>query len=140
MKSTSQAATARFAKTAACAAGATVRDRALVYALAGELGTGKTTFTKAFAKALGVTGRVTSPSFLIMKHYPLPRGKTFVHIDAYRLNGPEELSRLGFQNLLEDPDNIIVVEWADKVKDVVPKDARWLRFEHGERENERLIE
>ena len=106
-------------------------DRATVVGLYGDLGAGKTTFTQAVAKALGVTETLNSPTFLIMKSYPLP--STFyhllIHIDAYRLKSSEELKKLRFDDLLVDPHNLILIEWADKVADVLPQNHIKLRFE-----------
>ncbi len=118
------------------------RKGAVVLALVGDLGAGKTTFAQAFAKALGVKEKIASPTFLIMRSYK-PAGKNyklFYHIDAYRLNSSRELLDLGFADLLKDPANIILIEWADKIKDILPADVRWLRFSHGEKEGERVID
>lgn len=83
------------------------RKRALVIALEGELGAGKTTFAQALAAALGVKGHVSSPTFLILKSYPLPKGKIFHHIDCYRISSRKELSLLGFADILKDPNNLV---------------------------------
>lgn len=106
-------------------------DRATVVGLYGDLGAGKTTFVQAVAKALGVTETVNSPTFLIVKSYKLQvkSFKTLVHIDAYRLKSSDELRKLRFADLLADPRNLILVEWADKVTDLLPKDPRQLHFE-----------
>ncbi len=106
-------------------------DRATVVGLYGNLGAGKTTFVQAVAKALGVNETLNSPTFLIMKSYPL-RSQHFaflIHIDAYRLKKSEELKNLGFTELLANPRNLIFVEWADRVSDILPKDHRKLFFE-----------
>jgi len=115
-------------------------DKAVVVALEGDLGSGKTKFTQLFAEALGAGQRVTSPTFLIMKKYELPEGKwkNIFHVDAYRIK-KEELAALGFKKITENPENIVVVEWADRVKNLVPQDALWLRFSHGKNEEERLV-
>lgn len=116
---------------------------ATVVGLYGDLGAGKTTFVQAVAKALGITETVNSPTFLIVKSYKLPfspstslegeagRGcfKTVVHVDAYRLKSSEELRKLHFSELLADPRNLILVEWADRVADILPKDHTQLHFE-----------
>lgn len=98
---------------------------ATVIALMGDLGSGKTTFAQAFAKALGVEANVTSPTFVIAKRYPL-KDQAFgslLHIDAYRLEGPDDLEKLGFAEMLADPANLIVIEWADKVGALLPEDT-----------------
>lgn len=103
-----------------------------VFALVGELGAGKTTFTQFFLRALGVTGLITSPTFVIIKCYALRdlRFAFVYHIDCYRLNNPHELLALGFQEILDNQNNIVIIEWADRVKDLLPPDAVWISFEH----------
>ncbi len=141
MRSENVESTARFAKAIAHEALETPHPHgALVYALVGDLGTGKTTFTQSFAQALGMGRLVPSPSFLIMRKYELPSERTLIHIDAYRLASSKELLDLGFENVLKDPRNIVVVEWADNVADILPQDTKWFHFKHGEKENERDIE
>ena len=114
----------------------------LVIGLTGELGAGKTTFIKSFIRALGVKKRVTSPTFLILRRFKLPRGgayKNVFHIDAYRIAKSKELKEVGIEDIINDSTNIILVEWADKVGGVLPKEMIWLKFKHGEKENERQI-
>ena len=108
-----------------------LRGRATVIGLYGDLGSGKTTFVQSVAKALGVTEHITSPTFLIFKNYPINsiRYTLLVHADAYRLKNGDELRKLRFDELLRDPGNLIFVEWADRVADVLPKDHQKLHFE-----------
>ena len=114
---------------------------AVVVGLVGELGGGKTTFAQGFAKALGIEEKVTSPTFNILKSYMLYVAgyRKLIHIDAYRLSKPKELLELGWENIIKDPQNIILVEWADKIKKILPKDTIWVNFEHIN-EEERKIE
>ena len=101
------------------------RKYAIVVALSGELGAGKTTFAQGMAKALGVGEVVTSPTFVLEKIYAL-EGQKFshlVHIDAYRLKSAHELEALGWKELLQDAGNLIVLEWPEHVAEVVPIDA-----------------
>lgn len=107
-----------------------LRKRALVLALQGELGAGKTSFVQGLAKGLGVKGNVLSPTFLIVKSYPLAKGKTFYHIDCYRLRSAKELSRLGWKEIVEDPRNVVAVEWADRGSSLLPKNALRISFFH----------
>jgi tRNA threonylcarbamoyladenosine biosynthesis protein TsaE len=106
------------------------RKNAMVLALEGELGGGKTTFVQGLAKALGVKEKITSPTFVILKRFKIHdlRFKNFYHIDCYRLNKPEELVELDFKKIIERPENLVVIEWADKVKSLIPKKATWLKF------------
>ena len=98
-------------------------DRATLVALSGELGAGKTAFSQAIARALGITEHVTSPTFVLMKLYPLSDANLFgqlVHIDAYRMKEGKELSALEFDALMEDPKNLVLLEWPEQVSDALP--------------------
>ncbi len=102
------------------------KESATLVTLSGELGAGKTAFTQSIARALGVVDAVTSPTFVLEKIYELPRGSGFsklVHIDAYRLKSGAELKALGFSELLEDGGNLILLEWPERVADVLPRPA-----------------
>src|SRR3989338_2308966 len=112
---------------------------ATVVALSGELGAGKTTFVQGAAKALGITEQVTSPTFVLEKIYQLEgqpfdkaKGKKFerlIHIDAYRLKSAHELEILGWETLLQDPANLILIEWPERVQEAIPKDAILITFD-----------
>jgi len=106
-------------------------NRATVVGLYGDLGAGKTTFVQSAAKALGVGTHVSSPTFLILKSYKLSAKsyKLLHHIDAYRLTHSDELKKLRFAELLSDPHNLIFVEWADRVVDLLPPDHIKISFE-----------
>ena len=110
------------------------RNNAVVVALEGQLGSGKTTFAKSFAEALGINEVVVSPTFILERIYDLPESslpfKLFVHIDAYRLDGEKELKKIGWDDLAANPENIIIIEWADRVKKKIPRNAIWIFFEH----------
>ncbi len=111
---------ARFARALAPRTGG-----ATVVTLAGELGAGKTAFVKAAARAFGVGETVQSPTFVLEKIYALPReaGTGFarlVHIDAYRLERGAELSALGFDELARDPENLVLLEWPERVREALP--------------------
>ncbi|MDE1944483.1 MAG: tRNA (adenosine(37)-N6)-threonylcarbamoyltransferase complex ATPase subunit type 1 TsaE, partial [Patescibacteria group bacterium] len=109
---------------------------ATLVTLSGELGAGKTAFAGAVAKALGVGEAVTSPTFVLEKIYALPvcdieRGfDRLVHIDAYRLAGAAELAPLGFDELMRDAGNLILLEWPEQVGlDADPRVAERVRLE-----------
>lgn len=100
------------------------KDAATVITLSGDLGAGKTAFVKGVAKAFGVHEHVTSPTFVIMKIYPLDGVfKKLVHIDAYRLKGEHHLKVLGWEELLKDPHNLICIEWPEQVPQAMPPHA-----------------
>lgn len=105
-------------------------SRAAVLALHGDLGAGKTTFVQMLGRELDIEESITSPTFVIMKKYPVihPRFSALVHIDAYRLEAPAELSVLDFAAELADPANLICVEWAEKAADLLPSYATHLYF------------
>src|SRR3989344_5105152 len=84
-------------------------DNAVVIALEGELGAGKTTFVQGFMQSFGITEHVLSPTFVVMKMYAVKKEtRHIVHIDCYRLDSPQEILHLGFENILQDPDAVIL--------------------------------
>lgn len=100
--------------------------RATLVTLSGELGAGKTAFTKVVAKTFGVEEIVNSPTFVLEKIYRLPENKPFkrlIHIDAYRLEKGSELAPLGFDESMKDAGNLILLEWPEKVSDALPNPA-----------------
>lgn len=105
---------------------------ARVFALIGELGAGKTTFSKTLLKELGVEQHVQSPTFSIINSYDIGfQGFTKVfHIDVYRIDDTKELEVLHFADILKDPQHVVVIEWADKMRELIPSDATWMTFEH----------
>lgn len=112
------------------------REReATVVALSGNLGSGKTTFAKAFAGQFGIhEHRVSSPTFVIMKSYDLDQDKylfkKFIHVDAYRLERAEDIEKLGWQKFLRDPGNLILVEWPQNIGAAMPESAMRISFSH----------
>lgn len=102
---------------------------ARVVCLYGELGSGKTTFSGGFAKVFGITTRLLSPTFIIVRRYSVPKQIGFLyHIDLYRIEGEKDLSGLGIQEILADPDSIVLIEWAEKLGEVLPKHRVDVRF------------
>jgi len=103
------------------------RQRATLVTLAGELGAGKTAFVKAVSRALGITEVVNSPTFVLEKIYQLggetPKFVRLVHIDAYRLESGADLTPLGFDELMRDKRNLILLEWPGEVTDALPEPA-----------------
>src|SRR3989344_1068593 len=113
---------------------------ATVLGLQGELGAGKTTFLQGFAKGLGIEEKVNSPTFVIIKKFKIPNSsfKFFYHIDCYRLSTPKEILDLGFNEIMLNPENIVAIEWPEKIKKIMPKNATLIKFKHSE-ENKREI-
>ena len=105
------------------------RQSAIVVALEGDLGAGKTTFTQAFAQALGVSNKVKSPTFNLIKKYSAS-GRHLYHIDCYRLKNSEDLKKLGIGEVLQDPNNIVLIEWAERVEDILPRNVIRIYFDH----------
>ena len=99
-----------------------------VVCLEGDLGAGKTTFTQGLAAALGVKGRVTSPTFCIVQEH---RGERnfLVHMDLYRLNGEDDVVAIGWEDYLAEG-AILAVEWPERAGGLIPQDARHVRFRH----------
>ncbi len=98
-----------------------------VIALVGDLGVGKTVFAKGFAKGLGVIEEVNSPTFNIIKIYAIGDIQ-LCHIDAYRLNSEQELLALGIHDYFTDPNTIVLIEWAEKVKNILPVHTRVIKI------------
>lgn len=88
--------------------------------LSGDLGVGKTTFTRYLLRALGHTGAVKSPTYTLVEPYNI-KGKLVYHADLYRLNDPEELDFIGFFEYFDEPNSLIIIEWASRAETVLPK-------------------
>ena len=113
----------------------------LVLALQGDLGGGKTTFAQGFLRGAGIRKKITSPTFVLVKTYnlkPATYNKIY-HIDCYRLKTAKEILDLGLKDILANPENIILIEWPEKIKKHLPKNHILVEFKHGKKENERII-
>ena len=119
-----------------------------ILGLMGNLGSGKTQFTKGLAEYFGIENPITSPTFVLLKPYQIKKDrsrsvptaiKQLIHIDCYRVKDPTELLAIGLNEYLQDSKNLIVIEWAEKIKSILPKDTCWIKFELGKKENERII-
>jgi len=125
-------------------------NKATIVGLSGDLGAGKTSFSQGVARALGIDENVVSPTFVIMKRYDVrsmmheerkgiqdslrfdSRTSSFdqlIHIDAYRLERSEELTHLGWKEVISNPQNLILIEWPEKVQDIMPAHTR-ITFTH----------
>ena len=103
--------------------------RASVIALEGELGAGKTTLTQAIARELGVQDLIKSPTFVLMKQYTVPGG-TLYHLDCYRLKDEKDCETLGLVALFDNPANTLIIEWADRVRNILPPHRLTVRIDH----------
>ncbi len=110
-----------------------------IIALSGDLGAGKTTFVQGFAKGLGIKDQIISPTFVLIRQHQLPDSeKMLYHIDLYRLEGEPNITELGIKELLEGSD-LVLIEWAEKIKDQLPKKTIFINIEKIS-EDERKIE
>lgn len=113
-------------------------EAGMILCLEGDLGAGKTTFTQGLLEGLGAEGPYTSPTFLIMKHYKkeIPNSKlqtnlkiqNIYHFDAYRV-GAEDVLSLGWEEIITDPKNVVIVEWPEKIEKILPKGVIKIKFE-----------
>ena len=97
------------------------KETAIIIALSGDLGAGKTALVKLAAKYLGISEQVTSPTFVIQKEYEIQNHsflKKMIHIDAYRLESPAELEYLKWSEIISDNKNIIFIEWPEQVHSI----------------------
>jgi tRNA threonylcarbamoyladenosine biosynthesis protein TsaE len=112
-----------------------------VYALSGDLGAGKTVFVRGFAAGLGIKRNINSPTFVLMKIYPVKKNKTIkhlCHIDAYRLKSARDLAAIGAADYLGHKDSVCLIEWPEKVKKIL-KRTKKIKITHLS-EKQRIIE
>ncbi len=103
-----------------------------IIALIGELGSGKTTFTKELGKALGVRQAISSPTFVMMQQFETPQGLYFYHLDLYRTKNFAEVAGLGITEWWGHPKTVTVIEWADKIIDSLPKNTKIIYLQRDE--------
>ena len=104
-----------------------------VYALWGNLGAGKTVFARGFAAGLGITRNINSPTFVLMKVYPVKKHKTikeFCHIDAYRLANARDLQAIGASDYLKNKNSVCLVEWPERIKKILSPKAIAIKIKH----------
>lgn len=116
-------------------------EKAIIISLEGDLGAGKTTFVQGFAKKLKIKEKVLSPTFLIIKKFKLNKIKNFsnlYHIDCYRIKNFKEIIDLDFEKIISKPSNIVIIEWAERIKEILPENIIKLKFFYID-ENKRKI-
>lgn len=105
---------------------------ATIVELIGDLGAGKTTFTKLLSEELGISETVVSPTFVIQKRYSVPNHpqfKTLIHIDAYRFENQSEVKVIALEEDTKNPENLILIEWPSKIQNHIPHSIQ-IHFEH----------
>lgn len=103
-----------------------------VVALSGDLGSGKTVFAKGIAQGLGIENNVTSPTFVIAKKYEVLKNKSInklIHIDSYRLKGPEDAESIGIDEYLNDPEALIIIEWPEIIYPLIKNKSLLIQIE-----------
>jgi len=142
-KSMSLRDTKKIAGTAICFGEKKDRRGALVFALSGPLGSGKTSFVRSAAALYGISQKkITSPTFVLVKKYNVKKHgmfSQFFHADAYRIATEKEFKSAGFPNILRNKDAVLFVEWAENVKRFLPKDSVWIYVAYGKEKKERKI-
>ena len=105
-----------------------------VLALYGDLGSGKTTFIQGLAKGLGIDRQIISPTFIIMRTYNVKstfqKSKVLYHVDLYRIKDANDVQSLGLLELIGDPQNIVAIEWPDKIENLLPENRIDIMFEY----------
>jgi tRNA threonylcarbamoyladenosine biosynthesis protein TsaE len=113
-----------------------------IFAVSGPLGSGKTSLAQGLALGFNIRTKVNSPTFNIIKLYLVKNHKTikeFIHIDAYRLKSSQELISLGINDYFLANDKVIYIEWAEKIKDIIPKKARKIKLDYYQNNDQRII-
>lgn len=136
--------------------------KAIILALEGDLGSGKTTFTQGLAKGLGIKESITSPTFVLIKKYKIEAAgdlpdsagnwqagslrpganfRSLFHIDCYRVDKPWQMQELGWDEIINNPENIIVIEWPEKISEILLEDKIVIKFEFiGENKREIIFD
>jgi tRNA threonylcarbamoyladenosine biosynthesis protein TsaE len=101
-----------------------------IVALHGELGAGKTVFARSFAKGIGVTEQVSSPTYTIVQEYPLDNGTIFFHLDLYRIDNPDSALAFGVDEYFAEPNAYTLVEWPERVSTILPETTIHIHIRH----------
>lgn len=104
--------------------------RGRIVLLNGDLGAGKTVFARGFARGLGITEPVSSPTYTIVQEYPLPDGGRLYHLDLYRIAGAAEALAFGVEEFLDDPESLALIEWPERITSLLPDNAVSVMITH----------
>lgn len=99
-----------------------------IFALKGDLGAGKTAFVQGFAKGLGVSQKITSPTFVLMNKFFAKNKKNFYHFDLYRIKNKKELKNLFIEDILLNKNNVVCIEWPERIKDILPEETIYIKI------------
>ena len=100
-----------------------------IICLWGDLGSGKTTFVQGLARGLGIQSRLLSPTFIIVRRYHIPKKNGHLyHIDLYRVKGKEDINALGFAEMIAEPESLVVIEWPERLGELLPEKRIDIRF------------
>jgi len=134
--------------------------KAVIIILEGELGAGKTTFVKGFAKALGIKEKIKSPTFTLMKEYKIPslekpqntnhktqinpkfkisNSKHLIHIDCYRVRDHRDLTTLDLKTIFNEPYNIVLIEWPERISKILPKNIIRVHIDHIDKNKRKIV-
>jgi tRNA threonylcarbamoyladenosine biosynthesis protein TsaE len=117
--------------------------KVIVLGLIGDLGGGKTTFLQGFAKGLGIKEKILSPTFIIMRRFRICANSRkfadFYHIDCYRIQRPKEILELGFKEIISNSKNLVAIEWAGRIRKILPKNVLILKFEFINRNTRKIV-
>jgi len=113
------------------------KNSATIISLSGDLGSGKTTFVQNVGKVLKIKEKINSPTFVVSKIYKIPKNPTgptcwkkMIHIDAYRLGGENDVRNIGLDMQMQNPENLIFIEWAEIIKKGLPKNILEVEFQY----------
>ncbi|MDD3118999.1 MAG: tRNA (adenosine(37)-N6)-threonylcarbamoyltransferase complex ATPase subunit type 1 TsaE [Victivallales bacterium] len=109
-----------------------------VVALHGDLGAGKTVFSRGFARGLGITEPISSPTYTIIQEYKLPDERWFFHLDLYRIDNYIAALAFGVEEYLDNPDAFVVLEWPLRIKELLPPHTIHIQIEHIAEESRRI--
>ncbi len=115
------------------------KNKGGIITLSGDLGAGKTTFVQGFAKGLGIPQRITSPTFIVMRQYPIPETERILyHLDLYRLEENSSFEQLGLSEIFSNSNNIVLIEWPEKLSQKLPSEITTINIKNLEKEKREI--